>query len=281
MCLFNTLLFPPQAGRSSWWTPQTALLLIAAAALLALPAGAFQTPQAGSPAPSDATAHPAPHHHHVKSLLPQATPKETTTVPAPAEAAAPETPHWPVNETPGKPEITWDSHGLRIAASNSSLHTILDEVSTATGAKVEGLGADERVFGDYGPGDARDVLSQLLHGSGYNVLMIGDQGKGTPREIVLSTRHAAGGSNQGGASRSGNSDMQDDDTPEQPEPDDQGPPPQLMRPPMIPQQGPQGAAGPPRTPQQLLQELQQRQQEMQNQQQQMPQQPIPSPPQQQ
>jgi len=32
--------------------------------------------------------------------------------------------------------------------------------------------------------------SQLLQGSGYNVLLVGDQGQGTPREIVLSSRHA-------------------------------------------------------------------------------------------
>jgi len=34
------------------------------------------------------------------------------------------------------------------------------------------------------------VLSQLLDGSGYNVLMIGDQGQGAPRQIVLTARQA-------------------------------------------------------------------------------------------
>ncbi len=52
------------------------------------------------------------------------------------------------------------------------------------------MGQDQRIFGAYGPGPARDVLSQLLDGSGYNVLMIGDQGQGTPRRIVLSARPA-------------------------------------------------------------------------------------------
>ena len=50
------------------------------------------------------------------------------------------------------------------------------------------MGADERIFGTYGPGPARDVLSQLLDGSGYNVLMVGDRGAGTPRRIVLTIR---------------------------------------------------------------------------------------------
>jgi hypothetical protein len=277
MCLFNTLLLHSRDGRARVTPPRTAPFLVTAllvAAATALPAGAVQTVQPGTPTPSDAPVRKPIHHHHIKAAMAQPPAQESPATPAPA---APEPPHWPANETPAKPEISWDSHGLRIAASNASLHQILDDVSTATGAKVEGMGADERVFGDYGPGDARDVLSQLLHGSGYNVLMIGDQGEGTPREIVLSARHAAGNPNQGAANRP-NSDMQDEDAPEQPEPEDQGPPPQLMHPPMMPQQGPPGAPGTPRTPQQLLQELQQRQQEMQNQQQ-MPQQPIPSPPQ--
>jgi hypothetical protein len=160
--------------------------------------------------------------------------------------------------------VTWDSQGLKIDATNASLHQILNDVSTATGTKVEGFVADERVFGEYGPGQARDILSQLLHGSGYNVLMIGDQGEGTPRQVVLSPRKA------GGAPASANhpsQDTQDDDVPEQPEVEEQPPPQQPLingRPPMPPQ-GPPGA---PRTPQQVLQELQQRQQEMQQQQQQ-------------
>jgi len=81
--------------------------------------------------------------------------------------------------------VVFDSRGLLIVASNSSLAQILKDVSTDTGAKVEGMGADQRIFGTYGPGPARDVLSQLLDGSGYNVLMVGDRGAGTPRRIVL------------------------------------------------------------------------------------------------
>jgi hypothetical protein len=162
--------------------------------------------------------------------------------------------------------VTWDSHGLRIAATNSSLQQILTDVATATGAKVEGMATDERVFGEFGPGQARDVLSQLLNGSGYNVLMIGDQGAGTPRQIVLSARHAGA---TPAANNRQNQDMPDEDAPEPPESEEQPPqPPLLNRPPM----GPPGA---PRTPQQVLQELQQRQQQMQNEQQQQQQQSQP------
>lgn len=101
---------------------------------------------------------------------------------------APPLPNWPVNNKPAEATVVWDSRGLLIQASNSSLDQILKDVSLKTGVKVEGIGADERIFGTYGPGPARDVLSQLLDGSGYNILMVGDQGEGTPRRIVLSGR---------------------------------------------------------------------------------------------
>ncbi len=112
--------------------------------------------------------------------------------PAPVQTPPkPEPPHWPANEKPDNASVTWDSHGLLITAQNSSLKQILDDVSAATGAKVEGLGADQRIFGVYGPGKAREVVSQLLDGTGYNVLMIGDQGEGTPRQIVLTSQNAS------------------------------------------------------------------------------------------
>jgi hypothetical protein len=97
-------------------------------------------------------------------------------------------PNWPANKTPAEATVVWDSHGLFIQASNSSLDQILNDISLRTGARVEGMGADERIFGTYGPGPARDVLTELLDGSGYNILMVGDLGQGTPRRIVLSGR---------------------------------------------------------------------------------------------
>ena len=76
------------------------------------------------------------------------------------------------------------------------------DVSLKTGAKVEGVGADERIFGAYGPGPARDVLTELLDGSGYNILMIGDLGQGTPRRdraerAPRSRRQASGNASPG------------------------------------------------------------------------------------
>ena len=199
----------------------------------------------------------------------------------PPEPVAPKPPDWPANAEPSTATVEWNSKGLQIAASNSSLQQILKDVATATGAKVSGLGADQRVFGSFGPGPARDVLSQLLEGSGYNVLMVGEQGQGAPREIVLSKQQS------GPSQRPMNSQSNDDsdansDVDEQPQPP---PPPQpqapLQAPPPINNPngfGPGGGQPQPRTPQQILQEMQQRQQQIEqlqqqqhNQQQQPPQ----------
>jgi hypothetical protein len=248
---------PSPLPRRAWWT-----LGLAAAALFATITIAAQQPQpaAGSaPAPA---AKKSPRHHSRPAAAPPAAEQ-------PAPTPQPEMPKWPVNDAPAKPSITWDSQGLRIDANNSSLHEILNEVSADTGAKVEGMGSDERVFGQYGPGAARDVISQLLHGSSYNVLMIGDQGSGTPRQIVLSARHS--GPNPPDANRPPQ-EQPDEDIPDEPQSEDQPVQPPLIngRPPMP--MVPQGPPGAPRTPQQVLQELQQRQQQIQDQQQQQQQQ---------
>lgn len=104
----------------------------------------------------------------------------------------PPKPDWPVNDKPLPPSIVWNASGLRIEASNSSLQQILKEVSTLTGSAIEGFGADERVYGTYGPGPVREVLPKLLYGSAYNLLLIGDMGQGTPRQILLSPRGGGG-----------------------------------------------------------------------------------------
>jgi len=232
-----------------------ALLAILAAALCGAQRLAAQAPSAASP---HATAHKRTHPHKRRAVaLPQPpTPQAATPVVVPA----PEMPAWPANEKPVPATVTWDSHGLRIEAANSSLVQILEDVSTATGTKVEGFDADQRIFGVYGPGSARDVLSQLLQGSGYNILLLGDQGQGTPRKIVLSSRHPGSTPPAANAAPANASD-EDIETEE---------PPQPLRPGIPP-------GGPARTPQQMQQEMQQQMQQRQQQGQQ-PGQPPNNPP---
>jgi hypothetical protein len=174
-------------------------------------------------------------------------------------------PIWPANQSPNQARVSWDGHGLEIEASNSSLNEILHQVADDTGAKLEGLTQDQRVFGIYGPGTESSVLSKLLEGSGYNVLMIGNRDANVPLEIVLSARSP--NSPQTAANNRGRSNSQDDETGKRPEPE---PPPEHSAEASRPQpvQDPFSNGGPPRDPQQFMQEILQRQQLIDQQQQQ-------------
>lgn len=183
-------------------------------------------------------------------------PTATTLAEAPP---APPAPNWPINDHPNPASVKWDGTGLRIMAANSSLQQILSDVTTATGTKVEGFGKDQRVYGDFGPGQPRDILAQLLQGTGYNIVMIGDQGRGNPREVLLSERITSAASQPvAHTSQEDNEDDYDNQV-------DVGPPqpaqplqPQQPQPPARPGFGPEG----PRSPQQIQQELMQRQQQI-------------------
>jgi hypothetical protein len=138
-------------------------------------------------------------------------------------------------------------------ADNSSLAQILHQVSSATGMRLDGLGGDERVFGSFGPGAPREVLTALLNGTSYNVMMVGDLPNGAPRELLLTSRAPNGGApvaananpnqtNNGDADStddSGNSDDSDDT-----------PPPMQYTPPSIAPSTP-----PPTTPQRAIPQM--------------------------
>jgi hypothetical protein len=242
-----------------------------AATLLWAGFASAQTPQGPSApgAQQKARTHSAKSHAAAKRAAPEPPP-------------APPAPNWPVNDHANPASVTWDSRGLRIEASNSSLQAILRQVSVATGTKVEGLGADQRVYGAYGPGQAREVLSQLLQGSGYNVLLAGDLGMGAPRQILLSSRHGGGAAPGGVTSPGQDANNNDEDAPPDNEVDEQPPPPPPQ--PMAPNQAPMqpggfGSPGTVRTPQQVMEEMQQRQLQQQQQQQQQQQNNPPTNPQ--
>ncbi len=186
-----------------------------------------------------AQTHPAP-----QTPAPAHAQKQSTIAPAALPA-----PNWPINAQPKPAAISWNKQDLRIDAANSSLQQILTDIASATGASVEGLTKDERIFGEFGPAPARDVLAKLLQGTGYNIMLIGDQGKGVPRQIVLSARNA--NKTPQGITRSMPEENDEDIAPEpQYDPPPQQPPqPQAMPQPMRPgfnpgmnpqQQAPQG-----------------------------------------
>lgn len=164
-------------------------------------------------------------------------------------------PIWPANP-PNQATVSWDSRGLKIEAFNSSLNQILHQVAADTGAKLEGLTQDQRVFGSYGPGPESDVLWKILDGSGYNVLLMGGRDADAPLEIVLSARSPA--SLQTAANNQKRSDSEDDEADKQIEPEPQGP---------QPVQNPFGNGEAPRDPVRFMQEILQRQQKIDQQQQ--------------
>lgn len=174
----------------------------------------------------------------------------------------------PLLETPAKPaEVILNQGKLSIKANNSSLTDILHHLAKETGMTIDGLTRDQRIFGFYGPGTPREILSELLDGAGYNVLMLGDTESGAPRELQLSSR-------SNGPAPAGQpttiAQQQDDDQ------DDSAPPPPSYPPAgegaahptaLAPNQPPTPNGGV-KSPQELLQELQRMRRQQQDQQQQ-------------
>jgi hypothetical protein len=215
-------------------------------ALILLASASFVAAQSATIAAPAMSATPAKKPLHVRKRAHASAAKAAAAeavVAAPVAPPEPDGPHWPVNDKPTPATVTWDSQGLHVQAGNSSLEQILNDVSTATGSTIEGFDDDRRIYGSYGPGLARDVLSQLLQGTGYNVVMVGDLGQGAPRQIVLTARDGTKTVQKGDKKAAGDSD-DDDDADEQPAQPSQPPP--------------------PRSPQQLSQEMQRRQSQQRN-----------------
>jgi hypothetical protein len=211
-----------------------------------------------------------PHAHHQHSQGTAAATPAAATAPAPAPVAAPApapTTAPSLLDQPAQPaKVSLDAGHLAIQADNSNLSDILRQVSTASGMTVDGLGQDDRsqrIFGSYGPGDPHAVLSALLDGSGYNVMMLGETTAGTPRQLTLTPRGAAKASN--GPNRLA-TPVQDDDSEDevqQQPPPQSDPQPAATPAPANPTATPQNGV---RTPQQMLQQLQQMRQQQQQQQ---------------
>jgi len=234
----------PIAMAKRWIAQGTRLALCAALCATPLFAAADQPVK-----PSTGAAQKA--HPHKRAAKPSPATPAPQIVAAPAVPVAPPPPNWPAKSQPAAATIVWDSQGLRVDAANSSLSQILREISTDTGAKLEGpTPGDVRVFGTYGPGPANDVISQLLNGTGFNVLMVGDQGSGAPRQIVLSS--APSGPAPQNNARMPNNQSEEDYEPE--------PPPQPE-----PQQINGGFVPPQPQNQQQMQEMQMRQEQLQQQ----------------
>ena len=106
----------------------------------------------------------------------------------------PPTPATQLQETPSHAQpagqhayVSYTNGLLNIRANNSSLNVILREIASQTGMRITGGVPDQRVFGDYGPGDPGVVIATLLNGTGVNVFLH-EKKDDQPAELVLTPR---------------------------------------------------------------------------------------------
>lgn len=239
--------------------------------------------------------HPRHEHDRVPPaapVVPAAAPlgsaqKPTAATPSPQQQETPATPEPNATQeslgstAPVPPQVSFSGGLLTISASNSTLADVLNAVKTQTGAKLEipAGAAQQRVAVQLGPGNPRDVLSQLLDGSPFDYILLGSAEQPNALTQIILTRHEGGGATapQPGTPVASAPEPAEDESANEPPAEAQPPP---AAPPMPPEPGQQPA--PPaaangqqtpanriKTPEQLLQELQQMQrQEQQRQQQQ-------------
>ena len=216
--------------------------------------------------------------------------KATPDPPAPQTAEPPPT----LEQTPPTPpQVTYNNGQLTIISQNATLSQVLRSVQLQTGASIEmpSGASSERVVGQLGPGQPRDVLNSLLNGTKFNYIIMGVAGNpGAVQKVILTTPKSASTVNtaQNNAAPSPE-EPEDEENYSEPEPQPpQAPPPPvpprmrhgpvmpgslpeaINQPQQQPQPTPDNSGDNPqpsvaKTPEQLLQELQ----EMQQQQQQM------------
>jgi hypothetical protein len=97
----------------------------------------------------------------------------------------------PADVAPQPAKITLQDGRFTVDANNSDLAQILKDLSVKSGMTIQGLSKSVRIFGIYGPGNSRDVLTSLLTGSGYNFMIVGGAERGAPRQLVLTPIAAA------------------------------------------------------------------------------------------
>jgi hypothetical protein len=96
----------------------------------------------------------------------------------------------PESDTATRPhhaKVTFSNGLIDVRADNSSLNQILRSISHATGLKITGGVADQRVFGNYGPASTSEIIATLLDGTGTNILLTEGDAT-TPPTLVLTPR---------------------------------------------------------------------------------------------
>ena len=90
---------------------------------------------------------------------------------------------------PPSPAVVLLQDGLlTVKANDSDLRQIMGSISAIGAMSVDGQVDSSRVYGTYGPGVPSAVITDLLAGAGYNVMMIGVNSLGSPRKLVLTAK---------------------------------------------------------------------------------------------
>jgi hypothetical protein len=161
--------------------------------MLLLPASlataqATRTAPSGTTNPSTQTSTAKPRVHHAVHHRHHAKPAAAAVAPAPvAQAPLP-----PAEQPANVATVDFKNGLLTVHAQNSSLISILDQVRHQTGLVIDGLTHDQRMYGQYGPGNISATLSALLDGSGYDFVIVGNGSSRTPPRLILSPPGAAG-----------------------------------------------------------------------------------------
>jgi hypothetical protein len=137
--------------------------------------------------------------------------------------------------------VQFANGSLSIHCTNATLSEVLFQIQKVTGAEIAIPSGTEqqRVAGDFGPGTASEVLSDLLNGSGMNFVVVGSEADPNMLRSVILSRKEAGADEPGAfAAQFTPATAQNIDTdnseptapvpqeapPEQPLPPDNGPP---------------------------------------------------------
>ncbi len=238
-----------------------------------------------------------------KSASPAATTQSKTharrkkAAPEPPAPEAPAPPPTLEQMAPTPAQVTYSNGQLTILAQNATLSQVLRSVQSLTGASIEmpAGASSERVVGQLGPGQPRDVLNALLNGSKFNYIILGVNGNpGAVQKVILTTAKPASPVNTAQNNtpvQPPPEESQDEDDEPEPQPAPQQPvPPQFRHRPNMPGRMPEafnpqppqpqpqpqpdsstdnGQVSGTKTPEQLLQELQQMQQQQQQMQEQL------------
>jgi len=95
--------------------------------------------------------------------------------------------------------VQFSNGSLSVHCNNATLSEVLFQIQKVTGAEIAIPSGTEqqKVAGDFGPGTASEVLSDLLNGSGLNFVVVGSEADPNMLRSVILSRKEAGADTPG------------------------------------------------------------------------------------